>query len=378
MAEAATANLTNQRIVDEFKRPFWGELDQRFIITVLICIILEAVVVFFLANRPVPEVSEKEIARIQERFANLVLGEEAARRREAMVAASTVGTSVTEGEEGTGEEIDEPPDEEPGAGEGEGSGIGDGVGDGTGGPGEVRRPTRMEAAEARRQTREAISREVSNRGILGLLTGTGTAAEGTAVSSIFSATESGAGGDSDLDALLSSVDGLKTDGAPGAGGGGTGGGSGTGGGVRGSRSGRKAGIDDLVSDLGTVESQSLERRGELVVEAEAPADVEGTGRRSVYRSPDAIQEVLIAHNAAIRYCYERELKRTPSLKGKITVRITVAPNGHVTNAEIVESTLNSERVERCILARIRLWKDFKPIDNADGDVTFRQVYTFGY
>ena len=111
---------------------------------------------------------------------------------------------------------------------------------------------------------------------------------------------------------------------------------------------------------------------------ETPADVVGRGRRSIYRSPEAIQEVLLAHVPAIRYCYERELKRDPDLKGKVSVRITVGPDGTVKNATIVSSTLNNERVERCILARIRLWKDFKPIDPSEGDVMFRQVYAFGY
>ena len=162
--------------------------------------------------------------------------------------------------------------------------------------------------------------------------------------------------------------------APGRpGGSGSGGGSG---GVRGGRSGGKATIDDLVSDLSSSESQTLTRKGELSIET--PSEVVGRGRKSVYRSPDAIQEVLISHNAAIRYCYERELKRNPTLKGKITVRITIGSEGAVNNAEIVSSTLNSERVERCILARIRLWNDFQPIEEAEGEVTFRQVYTFGY
>jgi hypothetical protein len=40
--------------------------------------------------------------------------------------------------------------------------------------------------------------------------------------------------------------------------------------------------------------------------------------------------------------------------------------------------MNNERVERCILARIQLWKDFKPIDSEEGDMTFRYSYAFGY
>jgi len=226
--------------------------------------------------------------------------------------------------------------------------------------------------EAQRRFREQISREVSDKGLLGLLTGTGSAVQGEAVSSLFSEEGYGEGAGEDLDRVLSSVGGLKTSGKPGAGLEGEGGG----GGVRGGRAGKRATIDDLVSDLGGVRSQSLSRKGELKVET--PADVVGRGRRSIYRSPEAIQEVLLSHVPAIRYCYERELRRNPTLKGKVSVRITVTPDGSIKDATIVSSTLNNERVERCILARIRLWKDFRLIDPSEGDVTFRQVYAFGY
>jgi len=153
------------------------------------------------------------------------------------------------------------------------------------------------------------------------------------------------------------------------------GGSGTGTGPRGSRTGRAAGIDDLLSGPGDVESESLARGGDLRVES--PSEFSGRGSKATNRSPEAIQEILLGHVPAIRYCYERELKRDPGLKGKVVVRITVSPEGAVVNAEILSSTLANERVERCMLSRIRLWKDFKPIGSAEGDVTFRQIYTFG-
>jgi len=381
MGDATTVKISKsveESIADDFRKSFFMDWDWRFLAILFICVFIEGVVVYILAQRPVPEYSAREIARIQERFANFVLGEDLDRRRTGAIASST-GTAMSEGEEGVSEELGEG-----GEGEGEGEGTGGdeggtGTGDGTGegDAGGFRRPTRVEAAEARRRTREAISREVSNRGILGLLTGTGRAAEGEAVSSLFTSSGTGTGADEDLDKVLSSVNGLRAQGGlESGGGGGGGGGEGGGGGLRGTRSGRQATIDDLVTESGGVRSQSLSRRGELIIEA--PAEVAGRGRKSIYRSPEAIQEVLLSHNAAIRYCYERELKRNPSLKGKISIRITLSPDGKVKDATIVTSTLNSERVERCIIARIRLWKDFKPIDPSEGDVTFRQVYTFGY
>ncbi len=383
MGNAATVKMTNsaeKKIAEQFRKSFFMDWDTRFLAIVFICVFIEGIIVYILAGRPVPQYTERDITRIQERFANFILEEDVNRSRANGTIASTIGAAA--GDETGSEEVEE---EAPGTGSGEEGGggtggeeTGGGEGPGEAGPGEIRRPTRVEAAEARRRTREAISRQVSNRGLLGLLTGTGKAAEGDAITSLFSPTGTGAGADKDLDDVLSSVNGLQTRGSVGGGGGGEGEGSGGGGsgGARGSRTGRRAGIDDLVTQSSNVRSESLSRKGELKVEA--PEEVVGTGRKSVYRSPEAIQEVLLSHNAAIRYCYERELKRNPSLKGKLSVRITVSPDGSVKEASIVSSTLNSERVERCILARIQRWNDFKPIDRAEGDVAFRQIYTFGY
>lgn len=349
-------------IAAEYQKPFFRGFDTRFFLILVGALLLETVSVLILARQPVEEYSDKEIARLQERFANFVLGEPG--RIDATPEAQGAGQGAGGG---TGEEAAETPEAETPAETPE-SGGGE---------------TRTQADAAQRQAaraatataqREAMTREVSNKGLLRMLTGTGSAAQGSAVSDLLASTGRGQGNSgANLDALLSSAGGLKTSGTSGLSGNGSGG---TGGAARGGRSGGKAGIDDLVSDLGGAQSQSLERKGELAVET--PADVVGRGQASVNRSPQEIQRVIMGHLSAVQYCYERELKRSPDLKGKVTVRITVNADGHVSEVTIVNSTLNNERVERCILARIGLWKDFKPIDPSDGDVTFRQSFTFGY
>ncbi len=360
-ASSITTKEFEQRVAREYSKSLFSDFDTHFLVIWLIAIVVEIILVTFMARRPVEEFTAQEIAVIQERFANFVLGESAVRDEPVMGIPTGTGTETGE-ETGVTETVEET---DPGVGDGTSEGSG-GTGDGA----DTRQMRRVSTQEAIRQSRERISEEVSNKGILGLLTGTGTSAEGQAVSGLFNQSSGGAGGD--LDDVLASVEGLQSSGSGGAGSGGSGGvGS-----AKGGRSNRKAGIDDLVTDLESASSQSFSRKGEIMVEA--PSELVGRGSRSAYRSPDAIQEVLISHNAAIRYCYERELKRNPGLKGKVSVRITVGADGHVTNAEIVESTLNNSRVERCILARIRLWKDFHPIDNAEGEVTFRQIYAFGY
>ncbi len=250
----------------------------------------------------------------------------------------------------------------------QGGGTGPGAGSG------YRQAERSASSEARRIARETLSREVSQKGLLGLLEASGyTFQEG-----------GGSGGEEitrdDLEKMLASAGDIGR-GGEGYGMGG-GGGSSTGGNgeglaeVKGIRSSRDARIDDVVSGERGVQSESISRKGEL--QMESPSEVGGQGYRNANRSQDAIQKVLLAHIPAIRYCYERELKRNPELKGKVTVRITIGPDGLVKEANIAASTLNDERVERCILSRTRMWKDFPVIDTGEGDVTFKQVYSFGY
>jgi TonB family protein len=228
--------------------------------------------------------------------------------------------------------------------------------------------------EARRLSRAALSRSVSGKGILGMMTGVGVSMvkDGTGVLG-----GEGEGLGDNLNELLSSVGNGSSGENPGYGyGGGSDAGSETGtAGARGSRSGRLATIDDVVARLGDHRYGAISRKGGLKIDN--TSEVAGQAKRSAYRSPDAIREVLLRHVNVVKYCYERALRKNPELKGKVALRITVVPDGSVSDADIVSSTLNDEDVEQCILSRVRQWSDFAPIDSNEGSVTFKQTYTFG-
>jgi TonB family protein len=68
-----------------------------------------------------------------------------------------------------------------------------------------------------------------------------------------------------------------------------------------------------------------------------------------------------SRKTAIQQCYEKELKRNPSLKGKIVVRFTISTAGRATEIDIEENSLNNEAVASCIKTVIRGWVfPFKP------------------
>lgn len=95
------------------------------------------------------------------------------------------------------------------------------------------------------------------------------------------------------------------------------------------------------------------------------------------REPQEVIRVVQSHKRALQDCYKQELKNNPAVQGRIVVRFTIDPNGNVESASVVSSTLNSPRMENCIINRIQNWKDFGPCDPAFGSATFKQVFNFG-
>lgn len=65
-----------------------------------------------------------------------------------------------------------------------------------------------------------------------------------------------------------------------------------------------------------------------------------------------VDAVIKANLASIRYCYQRELQRSPGLGGKVTVRFTIAGDGSVSQASTKSTTLGSPAAESCINGRI--------------------------
>ncbi|MDZ7265326.1 MAG: TonB family protein [candidate division KSB1 bacterium] len=95
------------------------------------------------------------------------------------------------------------------------------------------------------------------------------------------------------------------------------------------------------------------------------------------RTAQDVLNVVQSHTRAIQDCYKQELKYDPTAKGKVVVRFTINPEGIVTSAAIVSSTVNSPRMESCIISRVKGWRNFPPSDPAEGEKTYRQTFTFG-
>jgi len=141
------------------------------------------------------------------------------------------------------------------------------------------------------------------------------------------------------------------------------------GGPKGGGAGKVAGIGDLGTSGGgnvnLAEKGPAQIRGKV---ADAAPEVESAeidrGKLTAY---------LRARMSAIQSCYEKELKRNPSLKGKVVVRFTITSQGRASDIEIEENTLGNDAVPSCIKTVIRGWVfPFKP----DGEATVAYPFVF--
>jgi hypothetical protein len=73
-------------------------------------------------------------------------------------------------------------------------------------------------------------------------------------------------------------------------------------------------------------------------------------------SPEQVRRVVVAHQGALRACYEIEAQKDPSLRGGVTVAWTIDPSGSVTSASLAGSSIRNPRVEGCVVRQVRTWR----------------------
>ncbi len=207
--------------------------------------------------------------------------------------------------------------------------------------GEARGPSAKEVAEARRAAaaersaaRRQMEQQVAGTGVLGVLSAGGGGGSGDAVADVLG---DAGGGTGDLNAILSSVGGLAT--ASSAGQKSRLGSRGGGGRVTGS-----ADVNELLSGVGSAGSANIGRKGSISMALDA-ARVSGKGSKSANRSGEELSRVINSHNDAVEYCYKREAKLNPNLKGDVLVEFVVGYNGRVKNVRITQSSLRNKKVE---------------------------------
>jgi len=149
--------------------------------------------------------------------------------------------------------------------------------------------------------------------------------------------------------------------------------------------GGRTNVDDEVKEIiknvkpiQSVETKPIERniKYEEVPSSYLDKLIDGAMKGKT-RSGQEVVRVVQSHTRALQDCYKQELRYNSGISGKIVVRFTIDSDGTVTSASVITSTLNSPRMEECIINRIKRWRNFPPCDPAIGDKTYRQSFSFG-
>lgn len=101
------------------------------------------------------------------------------------------------------------------------------------------------------------------------------------------------------------------------------------------------------------------------------------GRTTVVGGLDrsVIADVIRRYQSQIRFCYEKELQKNPSLEGKVAVQFTIDGTGHVSNVVIQEDTVGADgAVGRCINQRIRRWRFPEPKGGGEVIVSYPWIF----
>jgi TonB family protein len=133
----------------------------------------------------------------------------------------------------------------------------------------------------------------------------------------------------------------------------------------------KESIDDLIAGIGAAKTSDLSKKGDILISK--PESIEGAASSSAKRDISAINAVVASHKTSVRMSYERFLKKSPDLAGKITIRFTIDAGGYVTRMEVLENTTGNKDLEEEILRKVKMWK-FEEIPEGEVTITYPLVF----
>jgi TonB family protein len=230
-----------------------------------------------------------------------------------------------------------------------------GDGDRAKGPAKPRDPEAEARAAAERRAR--LAKEVQSMGVLKIL---GARGEDGTIADLVKGGDAGG----DADKVFAQVGGVGVAGA------------GSGGGLRSAKgaggTGTAKGIGGLrASGPGEVDTgaKGSERVATMKgsVKDSAPTDIDGS------LDPNVVANTIRSRKGAVIACYEKALKRNPSLAGKITLRFTISAIGKVTAADIDSNSLGDDEVGSCMTTIVKTWRFPAP---AGGEVQFSYPFIF--
>jgi len=135
--------------------------------------------------------------------------------------------------------------------------------------------------------------------------------------------------------------------------------------------GMSGGIDDLIADDSGVETVQLQKKGNVNIEA--PKTFRGSEAAKGQRSAESVAAVVKSQYARVMYTFNKYLRQDPNLRGKVSLDVTIAADGRVSNVIVSESTIDNAEFIRDLINIMRQLR-FPPIN--DGTVTVNLPFVF--
>ena len=91
----------------------------------------------------------------------------------------------------------------------------------------------------------------------------------------------------------------------------------------------------------------------------------------------ALRATVTARLPQVTRCYERELKRTPGLEGRLEVRFTIGGDGGVVWSGVGQDSIGSPDLARCVATQFRTFR-FRGLGLSEGQqvtVVYPLVFT---
>jgi len=305
----------------EFRSQPFKRVDIRYWIVLGISLFVLGMITFLLSLRELPtETTDKEIQKIQERYAQLVLNQprpQVEKVEEKVDVGSEEASPEAEPEEETPEKkVDRKKESF------------------------VQKQARKErSSEQRKRERQKIAQQVQSVGLFAAISSSGGSDKGAAsgVSDLLGASEVLSGiGDIDISEGSFATNEIKKEQLT-------------------ARKGtRRTGVSIKKSDVGKATSQQLASSGTVNVTSEPPT-ISGDDEQ-VLTSKSCLNRIIKRQRSRIKKVFETWLKRDPNLGGRITVKFTILANGGVSGVKVLQSTTGNTKFDQTITRYIKRWQ----------------------
>ncbi|VAX03984.1 hypothetical protein MNBD_GAMMA20-1109 [hydrothermal vent metagenome] len=108
------------------------------------------------------------------------------------------------------------------------------------------------------------------------------------------------------------------------------------------------------TNLAGRQSTQVESPVDMVAAAASATPTAGADAKKASRTYEEVSLVFDRNKGAIYSLYSRALRKDPTLQGKVVLEITIASSGKVTACKIISSELNNPRLERRLVARVKM------------------------